>query len=102
MKRTGATTTWYMGTDAEITVDAANPAGLFTSYLHPDVKRVGSVTEYLVKDHLASNRLAVAHGPTTPKRLDHGPYGQPLTSAPQPRPSTANHTSTSATTPKPG
>ncbi len=80
LKRMGTTSTWYLGSDAEITVDVANPSGLLTSYLHPDVKRVGSVTSYLVKDHLASNRLTVSHGPATPKRLDHGPYGQPLTS----------------------
>jgi RHS repeat-associated protein len=80
MKRSGATTTWYLGNDAEITIDSANPSGLLTSYLHPDVKRAGALTSYLVKDHLASNRLTATHGQGTPQRLDHGPFGKPLIS----------------------
>ena len=35
------TAIWYMGNDTELLVDAANPAGLLTSYPHPDVKREG-------------------------------------------------------------
>ena len=49
-----------------------------TSYIHPDVKREGSLVSYLIKDHLASNRLTWQHGAAAPARHDYGPYGRPL------------------------
>jgi hypothetical protein len=55
------------------------PTGLLTSYLHPDVRRQGLATDYLVKDHLASNRLIIRHGGTS-ALTNYGPYGLPLTS----------------------
>ena len=57
-------------------IDTANPAGLLTSYLHPDVKRVGAATEFSFKDHLASNRAVQRYnGATT---TDYSAFGKPL------------------------
>lgn len=67
-----------MGNDAELLVDALNPSGLLTSTPHPDVKREGSATDFLIKDHLASNRLVLRHAPQTLTRADTGPFGQPI------------------------
>jgi RHS repeat-associated protein len=69
----------YLGADAEILVQSGVTGSQLTSYLHPDVKREGAATDYLLKDHLASNRLAIRHGGAT-SRHDHGPFGNPLTS----------------------
>ncbi|MCG3773256.1 MAG: tRNA nuclease WapA [Nitrospira sp.] len=80
-KAFGTATTHYLGNDAELLVDGANPSGLLTSYLHSDVKREGAITSWAHKDHLSSNRLLsfMAGGQAT-SRHDHGPFGQPLTS----------------------
>jgi hypothetical protein len=49
-----------MANDAELTVDAANPAGLIASYIAPSVKRsssAGGVTfDYMVRDYQGSLR----------------------------------------------
>jgi RHS repeat-associated protein len=79
----GATlaTTWYMGGDTEVLVNAANLTGLVTTWLHPDVQRQGSVTSWGLKDHLASNRvMSFMPGGQATIKYDYGPYGQPLTS----------------------
>jgi RHS repeat-associated protein len=73
---TGATTL-YLGAEADLVFDLANPAGLLSSQIHADVRRVGSATEYLVKDHLASNRLVLRHAPAVVRTQSYGPYGQP-------------------------
>jgi RHS repeat-associated protein len=65
-------TTRYLGQDGDIR------DGVLTSYLHPDVKREGLATDFLVKDHLNSNRLSLRFGGTT-TALAYGPYGQPKT-----------------------
>jgi RHS repeat-associated protein len=65
-------TTRYLGQDGELR------DGVLTSYLHPDVKREGLATDFLVKDHLNSNRLSIRFGGTT-TALAYGPYGQPKT-----------------------
>jgi hypothetical protein len=52
------TTTSYLGGEAEYN----SSTGLFTSYLHPDVRREGSLTDFLIKDHLASNRITLRFG----------------------------------------
>jgi len=80
-KAAGSATTWFLGAEAELRLDPVNPAGLLTSFLHPDVRREGGLTSWAVKDHLASNRLVafMAAGPAT-TRHDYGPFGQPLTS----------------------
>jgi RHS repeat-associated protein len=76
----------YMGADAEILVDAANLQGQLTSFIHPDIKREGTATDFMLKDHLASNRAILRMGganSTSPNNTinhDYGPYGQPLTS----------------------
>jgi RHS repeat-associated protein len=61
-------------------VDLASPQGLLSTTLHADVRREGLATDYLLKDHLASNRLTLRHGPASIQRHDYGPFGQPLTS----------------------
>lgn len=70
---------FYLGSDAEVLVGQADPQPVVTSWLHPDIKREGQATDVMVKDHLASNRLALRVGAGT-IRSDYGPYGQPLTS----------------------
>jgi RHS repeat-associated protein len=66
------TTTSFLGNEAEYN----SGTGLFTSYLHPDVRREGSATDFLLKDHLNSNRVTLRMGGlTTPQ--SYGPYGQP-------------------------
>ncbi|WP_421694490.1 hypothetical protein [Aestuariivirga sp.] len=42
------------------------------------MKREGTATDFLLKDHLASNRLSIRMGGATTK-ADYAPYGQPLT-----------------------
>jgi RHS repeat-associated protein len=64
--------TRYLGQDGDIR------DGVLTSYLHPDVKREGLATDFLVKDHLNSNRLSLRFGGTT-TALAYGPTGQPKT-----------------------
>jgi RHS repeat-associated protein len=79
----GATlaTTWYMGGDTEMLVNAANLTGIVTTWLHPDVQRQGSVTSWGLKDHLASNRvMSFMPGGQATIKYDYGPYGQPLAS----------------------
>ncbi|WP_421694512.1 hypothetical protein [Aestuariivirga sp.] len=71
-------TRYFLGADAEVAFDAATPQRLLTSYLHPDVKREGTAADFLLKDHLASNRLLIRMGGATTK-ADYAPYGQPLT-----------------------
>ncbi len=76
-------TTWYMGGDTEMLVNGSNLTGQITTWLHPDVKREGSITSWGLKDHLASNRVMtfMPGAPTnTPIKYDYGPYGQPLSS----------------------
>ncbi len=74
-KSFGGSITHYLGNDTEVRFDPAQ-APVITSYLHPDVKREGTHTDILIKDHLASNRVTIrVGGPTTP--LAYGPYGQP-------------------------
>jgi RHS repeat-associated protein len=70
---------YYLGSDSELLVDAAHLQGQITSFLHPDIKREGSATDFMLKDHLASNRAILRMGGATSKQ-DYGPFGQPLTS----------------------
>jgi RHS repeat-associated protein len=76
-KRFGTSTYYYLGTEAELLVNPTYTTGLLTSYLHPDVKREGLATDFLIKDHLASNRLSMRMGNSTPTRMDNTAYGQP-------------------------
>ena len=80
LKSFGTSTSYYMGAEAELLVDSANPTGLLTSYLHADVKRQGTATDFSFKDHLASNRTVQRFAPTSTQATDYGPFGQPLTS----------------------
>jgi RHS repeat-associated protein len=66
--------TYYFGNDAEL----AFQTGVLTSYLHPDIRRQGTATDYLIKDHLASNRRVIRHSPASTSRFDYGPYGKPI------------------------
>ena len=76
-----ATTTWYLGSEAEVLVDSANPSGLLTSHITSGVVKTGANISYLSKDHLGSNRLETFHGSTTPTRHDYDAYGRPATLA---------------------
>jgi RHS repeat-associated protein len=81
-KSSGTSKTLYIGGDAEVNFSTANPSGELTSYLHPDVRRVGSATDYMIKDHLASNRLVIRHNTGATTHHAYGPYGEPrLTNA---------------------
>ncbi len=46
-KSFGSSTSYYLGAEAEFLIDPSNPSGLLTSYLHPDVKRAGSATDFM-------------------------------------------------------
>jgi RHS repeat-associated protein len=84
-------TTWYLGGDTEMLVNGSNLTGQITTWLHPDVKREGSITAWGLKDHLASNRVItfMPGAPNnTPIKYDYGPYGQPLGSNASKLPST--------------
>ena len=70
---------FYLGSEAEVLVNTSYTTGLLTSYLHPDVKREGTATDFLIKDNLASNRISARMGGATTK-MDYGPYGMPLSS----------------------
>jgi RHS repeat-associated protein len=67
------TTTSYLGGEAEYN----SSTGLFTSYLHPDVRREGSLTDFLIKDHLASNRITLRFGQGAQPVQSYSPYGNP-------------------------
>jgi RHS repeat-associated protein len=72
-------TSFFISNDADLLVNTANPTGLMSVALHPDVKREGGATDFMIKDHLNSNRLTLRHGGTTSLHA-HSPYGQPSTS----------------------
>jgi RHS repeat-associated protein len=86
MKRFGTlannSTHYYLGGEGELLfrTNIAGDQGVLTSYIHPDVKREGANVDFLMKDHLASNRMALRFGGAV-TRMDYGPYGQPLASA---------------------
>ena len=48
------------------------------------MKREGSATDYLVKDHLASNRVTLRHGVSSVGRHAYGAYGNPILSPSSP------------------
>jgi RHS repeat-associated protein len=79
-KSFGTSTYTYLGSDAELLVNGTYPSGLLSSYITQDVKREGANTDFLFKDHLASNRVSMRMGSPSITRLDYGPYGQPLAS----------------------
>jgi RHS repeat-associated protein len=79
-KASNFVTTHYLGNDTELRFDTATPSGLITSYLHPDIRREGLATDVLVKDHLASNRVALRVGSSTPTTHNYTAYGRPVTS----------------------
>jgi RHS repeat-associated protein len=72
-------TSFFISNDADLLVNTTNPTGLMSVALHPDVKREGGATDFLIKDHLNSNRLTLRHGSTTPSLHAYSPYGQPST-----------------------
>jgi YD repeat-containing protein len=78
-KRFNGSSYFYLGGEAEVLVNTANSTGLLTSYIHPDVKREGLATDFMLKDNLASNRVVIRMGGVTTK-MDYGPYGMPLSS----------------------
>jgi RHS repeat-associated protein len=86
MKRFGTlannSTHYYLGGEGELLfrTNIAGDQGVLTSYIHPDVKREGANVDFLLKDHLASNRMALRFGGAV-TRMDYGPYGQPVSYA---------------------
>jgi RHS repeat-associated protein len=76
-KATGGTTTYYLGGEADITFNSVTPSGLLSSQIHADVRREGTQTLYLIKDHLASNRLTIPQSAAALQSHAYGPYGNP-------------------------
>jgi RHS repeat-associated protein len=76
-KQNGSSTTWYIGNDGDLKVDTANPTGLMTSYISSEVRRVGSATEFMLKDSLGSIRYENRYGGGSSSWRDYGPYGMP-------------------------
>ena len=75
---------WYVNNENEIALNPtlAGDPGTLTAYVSPevrlDVTGAGPATnQFLVKDHLASNRLVLAMGGGS-TRYDYGPFGMPL------------------------
>ena len=67
---------FYLGADAEVLYGQASREGVVTSYLHPDIRREGQATDIMLKDHLASNRMALRLRACT-VRADYGPRSVP-------------------------
>jgi RHS repeat-associated protein len=76
-KATGGTTIYYLGGEADITFNSVNPSGLLSSQIHADIRREGTQTLYLIKDHLASNRLTIPQSAAALQSHAYGPYGNP-------------------------
>jgi YD repeat-containing protein len=73
--------TWYMGNEAELKLNP-DATTLLSASVHPDVRRVGLTTEFLLKDQQGSVRSSSRYGITSdfadygPLRthLDYGPH----------------------------
>jgi RHS repeat-associated protein len=76
-KSYGGTTTYYLGGEADITFNSVTPSGLLSSQIHADIRREGTQTLYLIKDHLASNRLTIPQSAAALQSHAYGPYGNP-------------------------
>jgi hypothetical protein len=76
-KTFGGTTTYYLEGEADITFNSVNPSGLLSSQIHADIRREGTQTLYLIKDHLASNRLTIPQSAAALQAHAYGPYGNP-------------------------
>jgi RHS repeat-associated protein len=50
-----------------------------SSTLHPDIRREGLATDFLVRDHLGSIRVTTRYAPLTTRSSNYGPFGSPLT-----------------------
>jgi RHS repeat-associated protein len=80
--------TTYLGNDAEVLTDPAQgiaAPGQMTAYLTPDAMREGSVTKWLHKDHLSSNRLVTGQSGAVLTRTAYTAFGQPTTPPAQSR-----------------
>ncbi len=77
----GSATSWYLGGDHELTVNPANPSGLWNTNIHGDVKRVGALTSFQSHDGLGSIRVSFApEGQAGPNLShDYAPFGMPIT-----------------------
>jgi len=77
-----APTTWYLGSEAEVLVDATYTTGRLTSYITSGVVKTANAISYLSQDHLGSNRLETFPGSSPPpSRHDYDAYGRPATTA---------------------
>jgi RHS repeat-associated protein len=70
-KVVGSDVTLYLGADLE-----RDPAGAWTAYLSPDVKRAASALHYLHRDHLRSVRRVTDAAGTLYRASVYAPYGQ--------------------------
>ena len=77
-----APTTWYLGSEAEVLVDATYTTGRLTSYITSGVVKTANNISYLSQDHLRSTRLETFPGSSPPpSRHDYDAYGRPVTTA---------------------
>jgi RHS repeat-associated protein len=76
-KSYAGTTIYYLGGEADITFNSVNPSGLLSSPIHADIRREGTQTLYLIKDHLASNRLTIPQSAAALQSHAYGPNGNP-------------------------
>jgi YD repeat-containing protein len=72
-KVNGSNTTWFIGNDGELKVDAVTPQGLMTSYVSGSVRRVGSGTDFLLSDGMRSIRNETRYGGGPSAWRDYGP-----------------------------
>jgi RHS repeat-associated protein len=78
VKTANGATTWYISGDGELKVDAVNPAGRFTSYITPDVRKESALDgsnatyDFLIKDEQGSVRVSSQNTIS-----DYGPFGAP-------------------------
>ena len=80
--------TIYLGADVELDLST----GVWTKYLHADVKRVGTpgqvgaesaITSWMHRDHLTSVRLITGSAGVAVSRAGYAPYGDQSPSLPQ-------------------
>jgi RHS repeat-associated protein len=79
LKVFGTSTRHFFGGE-ELLVDTVYPAGQLSSYITGSIRREGAATDFMLKDHKASNRLTLRFDPASTTRHDYSAFGQPLTS----------------------
>ncbi|MEM7284256.1 MAG: RHS repeat-associated core domain-containing protein, partial [Pseudomonadota bacterium] len=77
-KNAGSTLTTYYGADVELS------GGVWTKYIHPDAKRVGSATTWMHRGHLKTIRAITNAAGLQAERNNYAPYGDPIASSAAP------------------